>query len=58
MQPRQPIAVETASSRVEYRAAEDRMDRLAEAIWRGEAKELLWLLEHPRCSPAEQAPGG
>lgn len=47
MQPRQPIAVETASSRVEYRAAEDRMDRLAEAIWRGEAKELLWLLEHP-----------
>lgn len=55
---RQPITVEIASSQVEYRTAEARMDQLVEAIWRGEAKELLWLLEHPplfTCGTSAQA---
>jgi lipoyl(octanoyl) transferase len=47
--PRSPLAPrwETAAALVPYEAALARMDAEVAAIARGEAPELVWLLEHP-----------
>ena len=42
-----PVRWETASKLVPYDEAVARMEREVEAIARGEALELVWLLEHP-----------
>lgn len=42
-----PVHWETADSPVEYEAAVARMEAHADAMARGEAGELIWLLEHP-----------
>ncbi len=42
-----PVRWEAAHSPVGYEAALQRMEREVEAIAKGEATELVWLLEHP-----------
>lgn len=42
-----PVTWEVASDLVEYEAAVTRMEAHADAMARGEAGELIWLLEHP-----------
>ena len=42
-----PVRWEIASAPIAYEDAIARMDREVEAIARGEASELVWLLEHP-----------
>ena len=37
---------------VAYEHAVDEMEARVEAVWRGAARELIWLLEHPSCYTA------
>ena len=47
LQSADPVRWEIASELVPYGAAVARMEREVEAIARGDAPELVWLLEHP-----------
>ncbi len=42
-----PVTWETADTLVDYEQAVARMEAHADAMARGEAGEMIWLLEHP-----------